>query len=244
MATKTPKKRSWIGLTIKLFCLIGLAIAITAPLFTAVNFFRQADKFILYLEIGDPEGAKRELDKLHYFYALSKKWKVQWLADKFLFNDAYFYQVGHIYLTENWDGVIEALKNKLDDSRSYPYANAKFWQAQQMYKAGKKDEALTWMLGEIHQDYERDLRNCLNLSSHLECFDRVYNYDRTSTKKDAEEALKKGKVLPEYILGPLRGEDELPRPPEPGKMPSGGKSLDEEKSRPGDDGGGGQERRP
>lgn len=229
MAVQSAKGRSWVKLFLKLFLLAVITVAIVVPALTAVNFCRHADKLIFYLETKDSEGAKRELDKLHYFYTLSGKWKVQWLADEYLFNDAYFYQVAHLYSIENRGSVIEALKEKLDDPRSYPYANAKFRQAQIKYQAGKKKEALELALGEIHQDYERDLRNCLKSSEYMQCWDRVWNFDLTSNKKDAEEALKQPKIPPEFILGPLKEQEEKPGGPEPEGEPPGGKKLDEEK---------------
>jgi len=239
MTVKPVRKRSWIKLILKLSFLAIFTALTSAVIFTVVNFCEHADRFILYLKIGDSDGTKRELEKLHYFYALSEKWKVQWLADRYLFNDAYFYQVADISLIEDWEKVKEALKDRLDDPRSYPYGIAKFRQAQAKYRATHKIEApLNFVMTEVREDFERDLRNCLKASEYLKCWDRVFNYDLAGNKKDAEEALRQPKMPPEYILGPLKKKLLLGGEPPTGKPP-GGEKLDEKKP-----GSGGLRKRP
>lgn len=238
MSVKIVKGRSWIKLFVKLFLLTVVTIAVVAPALTVRNFCGHVKKFNFYLKTGDSVGTKRELEQLHYFYVLSGKWKVQWLADKYFFNDAPFYETDDLYLIEDWKEVRNKLKDKLDDPRSYPYGNAKFRQAQAEYRATRKIEApLNFVMTEVREDFERDLRSCLKVSEYLECYDRVWNFDLAGNKKDAEEALKQPNMPGEFILGPLKEKEDGPGEP-PGKFPAGGK-LDDEKP-----GSGGQRKRP
>lgn len=241
MGMMFARKRSWIKLFVKLFCLIVLTVAVCVPAFTIVNFSRHVDRLLFYLEIGDSAKVQRELGQLHYFYALSEKWKIQWLADRYFFRDAIFYQAADAYLIGDWKRVKSSLKDQLDDPRSYLYGIAKFREAQAEYRATHKIEApLNFVMTEVRDDFERDLRNCLKVSDYLECFDRVKNYDIASDEEAAGEAIKQEKAPPEHILGPLKvPEEKAPGGPEPdGELP-GGKNLDEKQP-----GGGGPRRMP
>ena len=94
------------------------------------------------------------------------------------------------------------------------------------------------MLTEVAADYEKALRNCLgSMAPYDKCFDRVWNYDLATNKKNAEEALKNPSPVVPFILGPPKkdGEPILPPP----KVPGGGGKESEEKP-----GGGGAKKRP
>ncbi|MBI3274324.1 MAG: hypothetical protein HYZ69_04230, partial [Candidatus Colwellbacteria bacterium] len=186
--------------------------------------------------------AKYELDELHYFYDLSKKWRVQWLADRYLFRDSPFYEVADFYLIRNWNEVIKHLQENLDDPRAYHYGNARFRDAQRKYQSGgkkEKGEAVEFVTKEVGRDYEKALRNCLESEpEYLSCFDQAWNYDLTTNKNSAEEALKQPMRPPKFILGPLKGK--VPGFfPDNKKKELGGKSLDEEKG-----GGSSEQKRP
>lgn len=211
----------WASLFTKLGLLIFLATASSFILFTLANFSDNIKRFSFYVKTTDAEMAKKELIGLHYFYDLSRKWKIQWLADKCLFKDSPFYEPADSYLIHDWEKVQDDLKEKLDDPRAYPYGNAKFRQAQAMYGVGKKKEAIDMVLSEIHADFEKSLRICLDSEVfYLECHGRVWNFDLTDNKKDAEEALKNTPPQVPYILGPPKREGEPVLPPP--VMPGGG----------------------
>jgi hypothetical protein len=239
---RTRSVGEWAKMLLKLSCLAAFAVVVYAPLLTIKEFNGHVEKLNMYLEMGDSVGMARELENLRYFYVLSEKWKVRWLADKYLFRDTLFYEAADTYLIEDWDAVINksGLKDKLDDSRSYLYAAAKFRQAQAEYRATKLVEApLNFIMTKVRDDFERDLRNCLEAASeYLECFDRVWNFDIVTNEEDAEEALTKPQILPGFILGPLKEEQEYGPGLPPGEYPDGSK-LDEE--RPGS---GGPRKRP
>src|SRR3989338_4099744 len=239
METKAVKPRSWPKLFVKLLVLAVLTVAVVVPSLTVSNFCNHVEKFNFYLKTDDSVGTNRELAQFHYFYTLSAKWHIQLLADKYLFTDSPFYESADTFLTGNWQEVRNQLKDKTDDPRSYPYGLAKFRQAQAEYQATHKIKPpLNFVMTEVRQDFERDLRNCLRVSEYLDCFDRVWNYDLASNKNDAEEALKQPGKMPGFILGPLKeNEEDGPGKP-PGDFPYGGR-LDEKQS-----GGGGQKKRP
>lgn len=230
---------SWIVFFVKLGLLILVATVLIFTLFTLANFSDNAKRFFFYVKITDAEMTKKELIGLHYFYDLSRRWRVQWLADKYLFRNALYYEVADSYLIRDWKKVQDDLKEKLDDTRSYPYGNAKFREINALYQGGKMslEDALKIALTEVAADYEKSLRNCLDLGTpYDQCYDRVWNYDLSTNKKDAEEALKSPLPQVKYILGPpvKDGEPVLPLP----VVPGGGKE-DEEKP-----GTGGTKKRP
>ena len=227
---------SWIVLFVKLGTVILLTTVLSINLFTLANFSDNVKRFSFYVKTTIAEMAKRELIGLHYFYDLSRKWHVQWLADKYLFRDAPFYGPADSYLIRDWQKTMDALKDKLDDPRAYPYGNAKFRQAQAMYRVGQTKEGLNLVLTEVAADYEKALRNCLDSGVvYLECYDRVWNYDLATNKKNAEEALKNPPPQVKYILGPPMIEGDMIPPP---KRPGGG---GEKEKKPGS---GGPKKRP
>lgn len=220
---------SWIALFVKLGSITFVATAVCFLLFTLANFSDNAKRLFFAVKTNDSEMSKRELVGLHYFYDLSRKWKVQWLADKYLFRDALFYEVADNYLIRDWDKVMQDLKEKLDDPKSYPYGNAKFRQIKALYQAKNitLDEALGLTLKEVAADFEKALRNCLDFGvDYLVCYDRVWNYDLATNKKDAEEALKNPPPQVKYILGPPKKESEPVLPP---PLVPGGRSEKSEK---------------
>lgn len=222
---------SWIAFFLKLGSLALVATAVSLLLFTLANFSDNANRFFFYVKMKDAEMTKRELIGLHYFYDLSRRWKIQWLADKYLFRDALFYEVADSYLIRDWQKVQEDLKDKLDDPRAYPYGNAKFREVQALYQAGKisLEEALKLVLNDVAADFEKALRNCLDSdASYNQCFDRVWNYDRATNKKDAEEALKNPPLpLVKYILGPPKDKEDGKIPRDREKKPGDGKEGEE-----------------
>ncbi len=230
---------SWVKFFVKLILVTIVATASCFVLLTLANFSDNVKRFSFYVKTNDAEMTKRELVRLHYFYDLSRKYKVQWLADKYLFRDAPFYGPADSYLIRDWDKVMSDLKEKTDDSRAYPYGNAKFKQIKDLYQAHgiSLEDALNLVMKGVAADYEKALRNCLGSGvSYVQCYDRVWNYDLATNKKDAEEALKGPKPQVKYILGPPKREGEPILPP---PVIPGGRSEKEEKP-----GSGGPNKRP
>ncbi|MBI2065106.1 MAG: hypothetical protein HYT62_03590 [Candidatus Yanofskybacteria bacterium] len=248
---------SWISFLIKISVLAFVATVLCILLFTLANFSEHADRLLLGFKMQDDQLTKNELISLHHFYELSRKWKVQRLADKYLFADAPFYEANDFYLTGDWRKTQDSLEKKLDDPRSYLYGAAKFREAQGRYRSGEKEKALQFVLREVASDFERDLRSCLDSSEvssetdrplggiyssddYLKCYDRVWNYDIATNKKDADEALGGKQPQPKFILGPPK----LPK----GKIPV---EMDGKEKKPGageegeeKPGGGGEPKKP
>lgn len=204
----------WLIFLVVLFSIIATTVGLSVSIFTLANFSDSVKKLIFYIETSDAEMTKRQLIRLNYFYELSRRWKVDWLADKYLFEDGPFYKAADSYLIDDWDAVISSLKDKLDDARSYPYSDALYRRAQyRLYKAGKKKEAVDLILKEVSVDFEKALRVCLDSgASYNQCYDRVWNYDLATNKKDLEEALRSPVPQVKYILGPPK-EEAGPIPP-------------------------------
>lgn len=204
---KNKSLGQWFLLLLGASLIIVAGTAATFTFFTVANYSDTVERLVYNFKSGDNIGTKNELIKLNYFYELSKQWKVQWLADKYLFKDSAFYNAGDIYLTGDWQKVIEDLQDKQEDVRAYPYGNAKFRQAQSQYQGGQKKEALESVTTDVAEDFEKALRICLDSKpDYNDCFDRVWNYDLVTNKKDAEEALKnpQQKPAPKFMLGPIK----------------------------------------
>lgn len=213
----------WLFLLFKLSFISLFAFALSGLLFTLANFSDVQEKLVQDIRIGEPVQVKKDLIRLNYFYNLSKQWKVQWLADKYLFQDAPFYQIADFYLIRDWQKVMADLKEQQDDVRSYPYGNAKFRQKKAEVQTGavKFAEGVDFVLKEVSVDFERDLRNCLGTFSYEQCSDRVWNYDMATNKKAVEEALRSSQPGPKRILGPLRPKEGPPLIPDSGKKKDG-----------------------
>ncbi len=228
------KKRtlgSWIVFLAALAAIALFSVAGSSALFTLANFSDHDAQLLFALKTNDSEMSKRELISLHYFYDLSRRWHVQSWADKHLFRDARFYEVADMYLIHDWKKVQEDLKNDLNDTRAYPYGNAKFQETKANFQKGavKLEEALGFVIKDVAADYEKALRNCLDSSvAYFECYDRVWNYDLATNKKDAEEALKSLQPKVKYVLGPPKDKKDGQIPVLPNeKLPGGGKEGEE-----------------
>lgn len=213
----------WLFLMLKLGLISLVAVAVSGLLFTLANYSDTQEKLVHDIRTNEPVQVQKDLIKLHYFYDLSKQWKVQWLADKHLFTDAPFYGPADSYLIRDWQKVMAELKDRQDDHRAYPFGNAKFRQKKAEVQKGavKFAEGVAFVLKEVSPDFERDLGNCLGVSSHEQCFDRVFNYDLATNKKAVEEALKSLRPKPKYILGPLQPKEGPPLLPDSGKKGDG-----------------------
>jgi hypothetical protein len=220
---------SWIAFLVKISMLILITMAGSTFLFTLANFSEHKDKLLFYIKTNDAEMTKKELISLHYFYDLSRKWKVQWLADEYLFKDAHFYEVADTYLISDWKKVQDDLKTDLDNPKAYLYGNARFREKKAQFQKHDVtfDEALSFVMKEVASDYERALKNCLDSIAYNQCFDRVWNYDLSTNKKDAEEALKGLRPQTNYVLGLSKDKKDSKIPVLPQKGLSGGKEGQE-----------------
>lgn len=226
---------SWSFLFVKIGLVVFVGATLAFSLFTLANFSDNIKRFSFYVRTNDSEMTKRELVSLHYFYDLSQKWRIQWLADKYLFVDAPFYEPAYGYGIRDWQSTIENLKDRQEDSRAHLYGNAKFRQAQTMNTTSPK-EALSFALAEVSADFEKALRNCLDSGvAYAQCNDRVWNYDLITNKKTTEEALKGQKAVLKFILGPPRDDkDKIPVPSKDReKKPGDGKEGEESPGTPG-----------
>lgn len=222
---------SWVIFLATLAVIVLVATTGSTILFTLANFSDHNHNLLFSIKTNDAKTTKKELIGLHYFYELSRKWHVQSWADKHLFRDAHFYEVADTYLVHDWKKVQDDLNNNLDDPKAYPYGNAKFQEKKAQFQKGavSLEDALGFVMKEVASDYEKALRNCLDSSAaYLECYDRVWNYDLATNKKDAGEALKGPKPQVKYILGPPKEkkDGEIPVLPKD-KLPGPGKEGEE-----------------
>lgn len=228
----------WLGFLVILAVLASVGTISSISLFSLANYSDTVGRLVFALKNEDTLESQKEIENLHYFYDLSKQWKLQWLVDKHLFDDSLYYQVEDSYIIGNWEEVVRELKDLRDDPRSYPYGHAMFRQLQAQYQKGQKKEAMD-QLDEIALEFEKDLRNCLSVKPYNDCYDRVWNYDLVTNKKDGEQALAGTKPAPKFMLGPKEDKKAPPKMPGDRNKKGDGKEGEEEKG-----GSGGPRKRP
>ena len=166
------------------FALIFLII-VASPALSLAGFYDHLDLLSDSVRRGEFEQAEAELEQVTSFYEQSRRWGLQWVADPFLFRDAFLQQASYRYLVGDYETVVRDLADEADDARaSHLLAGAKFQLARQQYRALADDDPdggamkaaiMDRVLDEVNADYERALRG-----DETDRFDYKWNYDLTS----------------------------------------------------------------
>lgn len=219
--------RHWLAFIAVLVLIIAVGSLYSFTALTLANYSDTVDRARFNIKTNDSVETQTELLNLNSFYNLSKKWGLQWAADKYLFQDSFFYEVADIYLIRDWKKVADDLKDKQDHPLAFMYGNAKFRQAQAEYQAGK-NEALDFVMTEVASDFEKALRICLDSGTEYgKCYDRVWNYDLVTNKKNAQGALMNPGKKPKFVLGPLKDKKGPPMIPDKKKKGPGPDGTEE-----------------
>ena len=175
------------------FAVIFLII-VALPARSLAGFFDHLDQLSDSVRRNDFEQAEADLEQVTSFYERSRSWGVQWVADAYLFRDAFLQQASYSYLTGDYETVVRELADEVDDARaSHLLAGAKFQLARQQYRAIADDDPdgemmkaalIEHVLDDVNADYERALR-----SDETDEFDYKWNYDLTSDPDATRRAL-------------------------------------------------------
>ena len=182
--------RYMLGLVLAVIFLVIVA----SPARSLAGFYDHLDLLSDSVSRGDFEQAETELDQVTSFYERSRGWGLQWVADAYLFGDAFLQQASYSYLTRDFETVVGELADEVDDPRaSSLLAGAKFQLARQRYRAIADDDPdgetikaaiIEQVLDDVNADYERALR-----SDDTDEFDYKWNYDLTSDPDATRRAL-------------------------------------------------------
>ena len=190
---------------------VGFLVAVAIPARTLTDFYDHLDRLSQSVERDDFAQARVELDAVASFYESSRAWRFQWLADSYLFRDAFLQQAAYDYLTHDYEAVVRELSDEIDDSRaSHLLASAKFQLARLRYHAIAEDSSdaeaqkvaiIQEVIEDVNADYERALRSDLT-----DRFDHKWNYDLTSDAEAVRRALETPRVAESPELEQMRGE--------------------------------------
>ena len=196
-----------LGFVLAVIFLIVVAI----PARSLAGFYDHLNGLSDSVRRGDFEQSEAELEQVTGFYQQSRAWGLQWVADAYLFGDAFLQQASYSYLTEDYESVIRELADEIDDPRaSHLIASAKFQLARQRYRAIADDDPdpeptkaaiIQEVLDDVNADYERALR-----SDETDRFDYKWNYDLTSDAAATRRALEPLREGQEPELEEMRGE--------------------------------------
>ena len=186
-------------------------VVVAGPSLSLAGFYERLDGLSDSVRRGNFEQAESELDQVTAFYEQSRAWGVQWLAEAYLFGDAFLQQAAYRYLRGEYETVVENLSDEVDDPRaSYLLGSAKFQLARQRYRAISDDNPdglaikaaiIQEVLDDVNADFERALR-----SDGADRFEYKWNYDLTSNPDAVRLALEPLRELQAPELEQMKGE--------------------------------------
>jgi hypothetical protein len=186
-------------------------IVVAGPATSLAGFYDRLDGLSDSVRRGSFEQAETELDQVNAFYQQSREWGLQWVAEAYLFRDAFLQQASYNYLKGDYETVVNDLADEVDDPRaSYLLACAKFQLARQRYRAISDDDPdgmatkamiIQEVLDDVNADYERALR-----SDEADRFEYKWNYDLTSNADAVRLALEPLRQAQAPALEQMKGE--------------------------------------
>ena len=187
------------------------------------KLYEHYNRFSQSVRNYDYDEAKLGLEELNKDYNSFVSWKMQYLADKFLFKEANLREAAVAILAEDYEKVEKGdLKNQENNHlAAYMLGIAKFKELheafqQAMAKNDKKnmDAILGLVLEEVRSDFKRCVENGPGPKDNFNC---SFNYDLTSDPSSAKKALMNPKPKPKYVLAPSSGEKKGGKSKEKGK---------------------------
>ena len=192
------------------FAVIFLII-VALPARSLAGFYDHLDQLSDSVRRGDFGQAEAELEQVTSFYERSRSWGVQWVADAYLFREAFLQQASYSYLTGDYETVVRELADEVDDARaSHLLAGAKFQLARRQYREIADDDPdgetmkaalIEHVLDDVNADYERALR-----SDETDEFDYKWNYDLTSDPDATRRALEPLRAVEPQEIEQMQGE--------------------------------------
>lgn len=169
-------------------------VIVSGPARSLAGFYDQLDELSDSVRRRSFAQAETNLDQVTAFYEDSRGWRLQWIAEAYLFRDAFLQHAAARYLNGEYEVVVRDLADEVDDPRAaYLLASAKFQLARQRYRAVSDDgpegveiraAIVQEVLDDVNADYERALR-----SDQTDRFEYKWNYDLTSNPEAVRLAL-------------------------------------------------------
>lgn len=197
--------------------LVGFVLAVvfyflvSGPSTSLAGFYEELDGLSDSVRRGSFEQAETDLSQVTAFYEESRGWGLQWLAEAYLFRDAFLHQAAARYLQGDYQAVVRDLDDEVDDPRAaYLLASAKFQLARQRYRAVPDDDPtgmdvraaiIQEVLEDVNADYERALRG-----DQEDRFEYKWNYDLTSNPDAVRLALEPLREMQAPELEQMKGE--------------------------------------
>ena len=186
-------------------------VVVSGPAQSLAGFYDELDGLSDSAQRGSVEQMGAGLERVTGFYEQSRGWGLQWIAEAYLFRDAFLQQAAYRYLAGEYEAVVRNLSDEVDDPRaSYLLASAKFQLARRQYRAIPDDDPdgmamkaaiIQDVLEDVNADFERALR-----SDETDSFEYKWNYDLTSNPDAVRLALEPLRQLQAPELEQMKGE--------------------------------------
>jgi hypothetical protein len=186
-------------------------VVVSGPAQSLAGFYDELDGLSDSAQRGSVEQVGAGLERVTAFYEQSRGWGLQWIAEAYLFRDAFLQQASYRYLAGDYEAVVRDLSDEVDDPRaSYLLASAKFQLARRQYRAIPDDDPdgmamkaaiIQDVLEDVNADFERALR-----SDETDRFEYKWNYDLTSNPDAVRLALEPLRQLQAPELEQMKGE--------------------------------------
>lgn len=186
-------------------------VLVSGPARSLAGFYDELDGLSDSARRGSAEQVGAGLERVTAFYEQSRGWGLQWVAEAYLFRDAFLQQAAYRYLAGEYEAVVRDLADEVDDPRaSYLLASAKFQLARRQYRAIPDDDPdgmalkaaiIQDVLEDVNADFERALRG-----DETGRFEYKWNYDLTSNPDAVRLALEPLRQLQAPELEQMKGE--------------------------------------
>lgn len=183
------------------------------------QYSNNLDRFSFYSANNDKDGTANELVNLKNNYLEFSRWHLKYFADTYLFKDMFLYEARTAFLNEDYEGSLEWLKGHEDDPRAFYMSGiAKFRVLKAAYHsdaASKNEEIKNEIINKVMDDVRSDFEAAVKKGpGPTKAFNYSFDYDLSSDKKSAKQAMESLPQQPKFILGMKKAQ-----PGKDGKLP-------------------------
>lgn len=210
---------------------LGLLIWFLSDFSYKVSLHTERLKF--HLNNKDAESARKEIENLKYFHGVARKWRLERLADRYLFKDFALYEPAYYSLIGDFDRVIKLLANNEHYQASHVIGVAKFRKIKDNYGRARtqaeRKKIVQSVIDEVSPYFRKAVEDSPEFNYPDPNFDDRFNYDMTSDEKSAQAALASKPGGKKIVVGPPKQDDGKEKTKQPeGKKPDAEKRLNEE----------------
>ena len=192
-----------------------VAILASVPLYMAGKYFYYVSLFAESIERREIIPAREHLQEIKYYYNAAKRIPFgEYLADKYIFNEAWYFENAYNYTRGDFDLVINELDGRQDFKAQHLVANSLFKNSRKEFRSTDDKEKQAKIVDDVTEEiaprYERSLKMMPEDVSYLDRFKDQFNFDLLSNPASAAAALGNEEKMPVYILGiPGEGDEGL-----------------------------------